>query len=192
MGRRAGAGCRQSNKRANRPEMGARLRNQRAVSYRIGVGRARNRTPHRGPLPHRRLPGVAIGQGNRHQPGADAGHRGHDYLGVELCRAQLPADRCHLLPVCVSWPRALARLHPERHLSGADARLRRKNRQPHRRHNLLRHSPQHHVEPALYALCRDERVEDAGARRRRTPRRLRLPRFIWRCKTAPWTHRKTH
>ena len=37
------------------------------------------------------VPGLAAGQGNRHQPGPDAGHGGHHLHRRSVCRAQLPA-----------------------------------------------------------------------------------------------------
>jgi hypothetical protein len=63
--------------RADQAQVGARLRDVRAVPQVLGVGRRRDQEAHQRPLRHPGVPGLHAGQGSRHQPGPDAGHGRH-------------------------------------------------------------------------------------------------------------------
>ena len=84
---------------ADQAEMGACLRDLRAVPHAIGLGGAGDRQAHQRPLPDRRLPGLAARQGNRHQPGPVARHGRHHHLRARASRPAASADRRDLLPL---------------------------------------------------------------------------------------------
>ena len=79
-------------------QVGARLRNLRALPHRVGVGGGGDQEAHQRQVRHRGVPGVDAGQGNRHQPGPDARHRRHDHHRPVVRRAQLPAARHRYYP----------------------------------------------------------------------------------------------
>ena len=76
---------------ADQAEVRPRLRDLRGLPPRGAVGRRRDQEAHRRPLRDPGLPGLAAGQGVRHQPGPDAGHGGHHLHRPGLRRAHLPA-----------------------------------------------------------------------------------------------------
>ena len=90
--------CRPAGRSPDHAQMGARLRDVRAVPHRIGLGGGRDREAHRRSLPHRRLSGLPARQGDGPQPGPDPRERRHHRLRLELRGAQLSADRRDLLP----------------------------------------------------------------------------------------------
>ena len=72
---------------ADQAEVRSRLRDVRAVPQVGGVGGRRDQEAHCGPLRDPGLPGLAAGQGDRHQPGPDARHGGHDLHRPGIRRA---------------------------------------------------------------------------------------------------------
>ena len=183
--------------------MGACLRDVRAVPQVRGVGRRRDQEAHQRQVRDPGLPGLEPGQGIRHQPGPDAGHRRHHPDRRELRRQQLQAAGGHVLPVHLPRRRPPAQICEERCLRRTRQGLRREDRQPHHRADLLRRAPcdvecgasgdqaRRHEGPE------DPRPRRAGlpgvpeGARARTRRRSPLPRSIWRCRTAPSTRRRT-
>ena len=97
-------------------QVGARLRDLRAVPQVVGVGRRRDQEAHQRQVRDPGVPGLDAGQGIGHQPGPDAGHGGHHPDRRELRGQQLQAAGDHLLPVHLPRRRAPAEVRQERRL----------------------------------------------------------------------------
>ena len=115
-------GRRRSGGSSDEAQMGARLRDVRALPHPVGLGRAGDREAHQRTLSDRRLSGFPARQGDRHQPGPVPRFRRHDHLGFELCGPQLPADRRDLLSLRLPRREPSAGLHEERRLQGTRER----------------------------------------------------------------------
>ncbi len=94
-------------------QVGARLRDERAVSHPVGVGGGGNQEAQQRQVRHPGLPRELARQGDRHQPGAGAGHRRHDHQRAVVRRAELPAHRHRLLSVHLPRRRSPDRLLEE-------------------------------------------------------------------------------
>ena len=178
------------------------LRDLRGLSHGGAVGGRRNQEAHRRPLRDPGLPGLAAGQGNRHQPGPDAGHRRHHLHRPGLRRAHAAGDGDRRRALHVPRFRPLEEaLRQQRSAARPDGRLLQEGRQQAGRRHLLRRAPHHrqqgdqqargHGRPQA-ARARCAAVHDVPARRSApTRRRSPSPRSTWRCRARPSTRRRT-
>ena len=135
-GRHAGLG-------ADQAEVRARLRDLRGLPPRRAVGRRRDQEAHRRPLRDPGLPGLAAGQGIRHQPGPDAGHGGHHLHRPGLRGAHLSGAGDRRRALHVPRLRPLEEVLAGRVAEGPDGGLLQEGRQQAAGRHLLRRAPHH-------------------------------------------------
>ena len=189
---------------ADQAQVGARLRDVRAVPQVVGVGRrARSRSAPTAATRSQVFPASSLGKESDINQGLTLGTVDIILTGASRSPARtLPAARRRRTSRSSSaTPTTCSSTRKSDVFKELAEGLRREDRQPHHGAHLLRRAPRHRRNKPITERRGHEGPEDPRARRAglpgvpegaaaRTRRRSPSPRSTWRCRTAPSTRRR--